>query len=574
MLYHFFLKIVLLLLLFVHTTKLYSNEIEPISEEEQVFESILEAFNKYELEKASDLSMKLFEKSKSKRDFENYQIAAYYAFIALKRQYKHSEAIIFLKNELVWNQSIKNNENIQKLNYYIALVYKDIKDIENAQLYFFNALKVLEILDYDEEKLATILYRLYTELAIIMIDCDAQKSFDYLHEAHLQALELNDSIKIADSYLNIGWANIEIHNYNIAEKYLDSAYYLYELKNSLKGKTSIYLEQGILEQYKSNFKVALEFYDKSYELLFQPKNVMRGSYFLKKETLKKIASIHKEENDFDKALSYALQGLKLAEMHKDKSEIAANTKFIAEIYDLDQQRELALKYYKLSNEYFQLLEVEDSKLNVIKQEYAYRSSLDKKALTNAVIVKNKSTRRIWILSAIIILMLITALYFFRKLNLRFGNQSKIIKEKEAALIKKTQKMADLSLINQSKNQYLDYLQESLKEIYSNSEIKSPELQKLILFLKRNVNKEDEWERFRKYHTELDPSFYQEIQQKWPQLSNLDIRHCTLIKLKFSSKQAAEVLGVSPKSVQMARYRLKKKLAFQSQAALKKYLMSI
>lgn len=46
---------------------------------------------------------------------------------------------------------------------------------------------------------------------------------------------------------------------------------------------------------------------------------------------------------------------------------------------------------------------------------------------------------------------------------------------------------------------------------------------------------------------------------YSELSQNDLKHCAYIKVKLTSKEIARIMNISPKSVQMIRYRLKKKM---------------
>ena len=50
-----------------------------------------------------------------------------------------------------------------------------------------------------------------------------------------------------------------------------------------------------------------------------------------------------------------------------------------------------------------------------------------------------------------------------------------------------------------------------------------------------------------------------LRVRYPQLSQTDLRMCVYIKLNLSTKEIAELMNISPRSVEMARYRLRKKL---------------
>jgi DNA-binding CsgD family transcriptional regulator len=69
----------------------------------------------------------------------------------------------------------------------------------------------------------------------------------------------------------------------------------------------------------------------------------------------------------------------------------------------------------------------------------------------------------------------------------------------------------------------------------------------------------DWEKFKEQFEQHYPDFYVKLHDKHPKLTPSEIRLVTLIKLQFSTKKMANILGISPQSIIKTRYRLKKKL---------------
>jgi DNA-binding CsgD family transcriptional regulator len=71
--------------------------------------------------------------------------------------------------------------------------------------------------------------------------------------------------------------------------------------------------------------------------------------------------------------------------------------------------------------------------------------------------------------------------------------------------------------------------------------------------------------------EMNREFYQQLKQQHPGLSKNELDFCGLIRMKFSMKDIALLKEIAIKSVNMARYRLKKKLGLDHD--LDEYLQS-
>lgn len=88
-----------------------------------------------------------------------------------------------------------------------------------------------------------------------------------------------------------------------------------------------------------------------------------------------------------------------------------------------------------------------------------------------------------------------------------------------------------------------------------------------------VNQNEQLELFRQIE-EVNSSFFFHLKNNYPQLTPDDIRLAALIMLDFSSKQIAELLTIEAKSVEMKRYRLRKKLQLDGGDDLKTFLQKI
>ena len=60
----------------------------------------------------------------------------------------------------------------------------------------------------------------------------------------------------------------------------------------------------------------------------------------------------------------------------------------------------------------------------------------------------------------------------------------------------------------------------------------------------------------------------------PKLTSLDLKHCAYMKMNIDNYDLSNILGVEMKSIQMTRYRLKKKLNLDAEKSLREYVLSI
>lgn len=89
-----------------------------------------------------------------------------------------------------------------------------------------------------------------------------------------------------------------------------------------------------------------------------------------------------------------------------------------------------------------------------------------------------------------------------------------------------------------------------------------------------IENNDEWEQLKLHFDTVFSGFYDYLLSKCPALTEIELRHCMFIKLHIQTKEIARILSVDPRSVQTARYRIKKKLNLTEEEDLRNFLITI
>jgi len=126
--------------------------------------------------------------------------------------------------------------------------------------------------------------------------------------------------------------------------------------------------------------------------------------------------------------------------------------------------------------------------------------------------------------------------------------------------KKTQMMT-LALNIIQKNEFIQNLRNKIIKLKSSASNPSTQedLQKLSLVINEHLYLDKDRKTFQLYVEELNQDFFLRLDKKYPGLTNNEKRLCALLRLDLASKEIASVLNISPKSVEMNRYRLRKKM---------------
>ncbi len=148
---------------------------------------------------------------------------------------------------------------------------------------------------------------------------------------------------------------------------------------------------------------------------------------------------------------------------------------------------------------------------------------------------------------------------------------KLLQQKVEAMNKEIQ-MANISL--HEKVVVLD----TLKEYVASLKKKGQESSQLIRQISQQIDKviltEQEKATLQKKMDDANDAFYKALSEKYPQLTNLEIHICGLIKTGMTDKELSKVYGLSDKSYEQHRYRIKKKIKLGPKENLVKFLKSV
>jgi DNA-binding CsgD family transcriptional regulator len=76
--------------------------------------------------------------------------------------------------------------------------------------------------------------------------------------------------------------------------------------------------------------------------------------------------------------------------------------------------------------------------------------------------------------------------------------------------------------------------------------------------------------FRQMHHE----FYDRLLEACPQLSKAELQVCALLRLNLSSKDIAQIISLTPASIDVTRSRIRKKLGLEPSMNLTNYLIRL
>jgi DNA-binding CsgD family transcriptional regulator len=136
---------------------------------------------------------------------------------------------------------------------------------------------------------------------------------------------------------------------------------------------------------------------------------------------------------------------------------------------------------------------------------------------------------------------------------------------------KNRELAVSSMSLNSKNELLAFIQEDLKKTTESSSLS---VKSVIRTINKNITEEDSWKVFKEAFDIADKDFLKKIKLAHPILTPNDLRLCAYLRLNLSSKEVAPLLNISVRSVEIKRYRLRKKMDLHREQGLVEYILSV
>ncbi len=139
---------------------------------------------------------------------------------------------------------------------------------------------------------------------------------------------------------------------------------------------------------------------------------------------------------------------------------------------------------------------------------------------------------------------------------------------------KAEEIANSTMELVYKNKMLINVKENLKIIQKENsiEVRNNAIKSILRQIDRDLNNEEKWIVFEKNFDEVHENFLNRLKESHPALTAKDLRLCAYLRMNLSSKEIAPLLRISIRSVEISRYRLRKKLGLQRDHNLSDYIL--
>ncbi|PWJ43129.1 tetratricopeptide repeat protein [Sediminitomix flava] len=396
------------------------------------------------------------------------------------------------------------------------------------------------------------------------------------HEKALNLAVKKQDLREEITYLNaLGLDAMDEADYMMALNYFQKA----EKKLSSESTSfsyllsAIYNNQGIIYSTLEDWTQAKIYLLKSLEL-----NTGGASSLV--ETYTYLAKVERGRKDFKQAKVY-LQ--KAAQYVKQTNYSFALREFYEEKMSFEEIQENFKEAFLAQKEFIALdQKIKNGNIHTVTN-HLLKFQQNKIEQDEKLLTQEKEIKQMYILFSIAIVSAIILLATSITLRLRHRMKQKALEQqllKESLnsanikntelsdeLVHKSKLLEDLALTISQRNEILQTLRENI----SNS--RSEEMRKVWFTLTQMVEQVEKIPQA-KVSAEVSQDFLYRIHEQFPDLTDKEIQLILQIRSHLSSKEIAELNNVEVRSVEMGRYRLRKKLGLAKGESLKDFIFNI
>ena len=465
----------------------------------------------------------------------------------------YAEAIRYAEQGLAIAEKNRLAKDIIKAHNLIGNNLMFLGSYEQALTHYLEAMSLLQQHKDNDTKLAIL-----NNLGTLQ---DRLGNYDKALDYFFQALALyNQTAQDARAHGNLGkipGVYNNIGNIYFSKNELDSAgkYYLQGLdiaskNNDLYNLGILYNNLGRIESKRKHYPQALNYLLKSVSVRSRrnDKSGLAVSYYY-------LADYYITQKDYVNAERCAIKSLSLGKELNSLITIQTASSFLASIYEQTGQYRKAMEFEKINKTTSDSLLNQRTISDMTRIQMQYEYNLKEKV--RQVEDQKNRLKNLLVFSGLGLGLVIVGLLFF--LSKSRADRMQLLKEKlEGDVETKNKELTTNVIYLVKKNELINtVINRLLKLQYNVKEENKKSVQEIIFDLQSGVDKEV-WEEFEYRFQQVHTIFYEKLQQRFPDLSPAEKKLAALLRLNMTSKDISAITGQSVKSLEVARYRLRKK----------------
>ncbi|MDT0606588.1 tetratricopeptide repeat protein [Croceitalea rosinachiae] len=376
--------------------------------------------------------------------------------------------------------------------------------------------------------------------------------------------------------------------YQKALKFQKESLILFEKLNDQNGLAAVNENIGSIYEDLDNYEQSHKYFLKSYNHFKNRNNKEEAN------VLNNLGDVFRKSGNLEEAFFFTEKALAIAQKIKDYHQLESAHKDLSKTYakygDYKKAHEYLLKSEEFNDE---LLKVQNTnQVNVLQTVYETNKKEAQIQLLKEQNKVSKANQKLLWITLFAVMVVLGFLYHYssrkrkaeRKIQgykqrmLKAELDKKAIEEEnlQDEIKLKTAALSRYSLHLSQKNKILFDLSKTLRNIASRKHMDTGhKIKELVKEIDFNLQQEKEWDEFTNFFKEIHPDFIKKLSAlSQSNLSPAEMRLGMLLRLNLSSKEISSILRVTPDSVRVARYRLRKKLRIDQKKELVNFMVEL
>lgn len=449
----------------------------------------------------------------------------------------YDDGLTYLFDGLELYRSLQDTLGEANCKMNIGLIYADRFDDDKALEFYFDALRLFEATGAESRSATT-----YSKIATIFIK---QGKFDAAEDFLRRSMKIHDQQQFhygrMEVFNRFGLLKFAQKDYPKAVSNLNQSLKISKAINDVEGKAKTLLDLAKVQLELNQLSTAEASLQ---EALLYAREISSHKWL--NEIYDNLQLLNRNKGDLNKAIYYYDQYIQERDSIFNEETVNNISRLEAQLATVEQEKQINAK---------------EQQIVILEQQAKLQQS------------------RIVILIVIIFLTVTIAFLIVKgrqAIAKRREEKAEEIAERAKQEVEfKNRELSSYTVNFVRKNRLFEDLIESIQEIKkrSTSEV-NKDLTSIEKTVKKHIQVDQDWEDFKLRFENMHQGFFDKLHEKFPSLTNNDLRLSVLVKMNFSIKELSEMLGISPESVKTARYRLKKKLNLPSEQTLNDFLNEI
>lgn len=429
--------------------------------------------------------------------------------------------------------------------------------------------------------------------SIYLVLKDFENSETWIHEALDDAILAQDSVYMARCYANLGVLYKKTGDTNRAVENYKKGLAINESRGDHRNQAIVLQNLALLLTSQKKYREAHAYFISA----LKNNNAIHAN---NSRLHLAMSRMFIEQQKYDSAIVHAQMSLQLAKQSGNVDVRLEDYEILSKAYKGKKQYHRAFDFIEKSTalkdsiatyknqEYIQSLKTE-FETERKESEIVFLKELNQSEHAKALAVQSRQRLIIFtVLLALLLLVVGAAFYFVKKKKEKelYLVEHKLLetdlknKELESNRLQmdvnfKTRQLTTHALNMLQKNQLLADIMEKLSAISVKSdEGMASKLNAIIREIGKGRKTEKDWELFKNYFENVNKGFGKNLMALNPHLSTHDYRLAALVSLNLNIKETASLLNISPNSVKIARYRLRKRLKLENGEDLYAFLSKL